>query len=423
MTFPADEERVGASTSANRQRIRPSHAVRNDATLDAAIVAVIADTGWDELSVNKVAKAAGLTTGAVYARHTDKTALGTHAWERLLRAPLTEALDNAITTGLAASGPTPETPDATLPAFASAMRAFIRPVPEIRAALELVMGSQFDPAQRTAIFDPMAKWLGVRCQLVGSGQAPVKAAQATAITAWALGLVLFANRPWVDSMNAEPAIARIHHALANPSVPVPLPPVTATYLRESPFDTGDPRVDTILGSALESIGTVGYQRTRVLATTQAAGVSESFAFTRYPTKLDLFLAVIQTGYSQAYDDLRTFRASVTADQGIGIAEAVTWREYLSPDVADRRIVGVETDRLTMYNPRMREITIAADTALLDSILTDVPKSQRRAMTGHLHLDFASGHGLPLIGVLLPHSWQLPFDVVTVPETARHPLAT
>jgi AcrR family transcriptional regulator len=269
----------------------------------------------------------------------------------------------------------------------------------------------------------MAKWLRVRCQLESSGQAPVKAAQATAITAWALGLVLFANRPWVDSMNAEPAIARIHHALANPAAPVPLPPVTATYLRESPFDTGDPRVDTILGSALESIGTVGYQRTRVLATTQAAGVSESFAFTRYPTKLDLFLAVIQTGYSQAYDDLRTFRASVTADQGVGIAEAVTWREYLSPDVADRRIVGVETDRLTMYNPRMREITIAADTALLDSILTDVPESQRRAMTGHLHLDFASGHGLPLIGVLLPDSWQLPFDVVTVPETARHPLAT
>lgn len=45
------------------------------------------------------------------------------------------------------------------------------------------------------------------------------------------------------------------------------------------------------------------------------------------------------------------------------------------------------------------------------------------MTGHLHPDFASGHGLPLIGVLLLDLWQLPFDVVTVPETARHPLTT
>lgn len=416
-----EERRASAEYIARHRRIRPSHAVRNDVTLDNAIVAVIADKGWDELSVNKVAKAAGLTTGAVYARHADKTALGAHAWDRLLSAQLTEALEAVLAAGLSAGGPATDATVATLPAFASAMGAFIRPAPEIRAGLELVMGSQFDPEQRAAIFEPATAWLRERCQPLGGD--PARAAQATAIVIWALGLVLVSNRPWAESMDPAPAIARIHGALADPADPSNLPAANAAYLRESPFDTGDPRVDTILMSILESIGTAGYQRTRVVTATDAAQVSESFAFTRYPTKLDLFLAVIRTGYAQAYDDIRAFRESVALDRGIGIAEAVTWREFLSPDVADRRIVGIETDRLTNYNSRMREITVATETSVFDGILAEVPKAQRRAMAGHFHLDFASGHGLPLIGVLLPDSWQLPFDVVTVPETARHPMPT
>ena len=234
-------------------------------------------------------------------------------------------------------------------------------------------------------------------------------------------LVLDVGDAVIVVIAVAPAIARIHGALAHPATPTPLPANSAGYLCGTPFDTGDPRVDTILMSILESVGAIGYQRTHVVTATDAAQVSETFAFMRYPTKLDLFLAVIQTGYAQAYDDIRAFRESVAAVHGIGLAEAVTWREYLAPDVAERRIASIETDRLTLHNPRMRQAAIAADTAILDSILLDVPKAQRSAMTGHLHLDFASGHGLPLIGILLPDSWQLPFDVVTVPETARHPM--
>ena len=416
----AEEKTASAAYIAKHGRIRPSHAVRNDAALDAAMITVIAESGWDELSVNKVARAAGLTNGAVHARFADKGALGVHVWERHLRAPLVEALDTAITTGLAADASSPALTAQTLASFAAAMDAFIRPAAEVRAALEIVMGSQFDAVQRAAIFDPTAAWLLDRCQPPGGTPDPVRAAQATAIASWALGLIVFSNRPWVGALDPALAVARLHDALAHPTKAQPLPETTADYLRASPFDTGDPRVDMILLSALESIGTVGYQRTHVALTTQAAGVSESFAFTRYPTKLDLVIAVIEAGYEQAYDDIRAFRDSVAAVQGTGAAEAVTWREYLSPDVAGRRIVGIEGDRLSWYNTRMRSITFAADTAVLDGILAGFPEATWPEMTGHVHLEFAIGHGLPLIGALLPDSWQLPFDVVTVPHTASEP---
>jgi AcrR family transcriptional regulator len=103
----AEEKTASAAYIAKHGRIRPSHAVRNDAALDAAMITVIAESGWDELSVNKVARAAGLTNGAVHARFADKGALGVHVWERHLRAPLIEALDTAITTGLAADASSP----------------------------------------------------------------------------------------------------------------------------------------------------------------------------------------------------------------------------------------------------------------------------------------------------------------------------
>jgi AcrR family transcriptional regulator len=417
----AEEKRASAAYIAKHGRIRPSHAVRNDAALDTAMISVIAGSGWDETSVNKVAKAANLTNGAVHSRFADKGALGAHAWDTQLRAPLTEALDTAITAGLAADASSPAAAARTLAPFAAAMDAFIRPETNVRAALDLVIGSHFDPQQRAAVFDPMAAWLRDRCQPPGTPADPARAAQATAIAIWALGLIVFSNRPWVDAIDPAPAIARIHDALAHPAKAKRLPQTTADYLRASPFDTGDPRVDMILLSALESIGTVGYQRTRIADATRAAGVSESFAFTRYPTKLDLFIAINATAYEQAYADFQAFRATIAESRGPGIAEAVTWREYLAPDVAGRRIVGIETDRLSWYDARMRDVAFAADTAVLDGILTGVPKAARPEMTGHVHLDFASGHGLPLIGALLPDSWQLPFDVVTVPHTASDPL--
>jgi AcrR family transcriptional regulator len=417
----AEEKRASAAYIVKHGRIRPSHAVSNDAALEAAMVTVIAESGWDDLSLNKVSKAAGLTNGAVHARFADKGALGAHIWERQLRAPLIEALDAVITAGLAADASSPAIAAQTLAQFAAAMDAFIRPAAKVRAALDLVMGSRFDPQQRAAIFDPMAAWLRDRCQPPSALPDPARAAQATAIAIWALGLVVFSNRPWVNAMDPAPAIARIHDALAHPAAAQPLPETKANYLRAAPFDTGDPRVDMILLSALESIGTVGYQRTHVALTTQAAGVSESFAFTRYPTKLDLFIAVTEAGYEQAYEDIVAFRESVAAGQGAGAAEAVTWREYLSPDVSGRRTVGIEGDRLSWYNTRMRDTAFAADTAVLDGLLAALPEATRPEMTGHLHLDFASGHGLPIIGELLPDSWQLPFDVVTTPHTASDPL--
>ena len=63
------------------------------------------------------------------------------------------------------------------------------------------------------------------------------------------------------------------------------------------------------------------------------------------------------------------------------------------------------------------VTEAGYEQAYDGLLAVFPVATWPEITGHVHLDFASGHGLPTIGELLPDSWQLPFDVVTIPHTA------
>lgn len=203
-------------------------------------------------------------------------------------------------------------------------------------------------------------------------------------------------------------------ALTHPARPTPLPEATPSHLRDSPFHTDDPRVDLALENAMKSFGTIGYQRTRLMDIAKATGVSDGFILLRYKTKLGLLQAIVNESYAQGYQELIDFQQDVAARFGPGIAEAVAWREYLDPRISDRQMLGMETDRLSLFNPAMREIAFDKDLAVLEQQLNEVPAAERSVRTGDTHLDFAAGHGLPAIGLILPEIWTLPFNVVTEP---------
>jgi len=219
-----------------------------------------------------------------------------------------------------------------------------------------------------------------------------------------------------------PQVRRHVPRLARPAPSRPLPDSTADYLRQSPLHTDDPRIDLALDHALASIATVGYQRTRLQDVAKAAGVSEAFLLIRFKTKLGMLRAIIDPGYGAAYEAFSAFQQAVADEYGPGIAEAVAWREYLNPNIRDRQILGLETDRLAKHDDVMREITLAAEQQVVDARLAEVSASERAARTGDTHMDFATGHGLPIVGLLLPHAWSLPLNMVTEPYLVGNPFA-
>lgn len=295
---------------------------------------------------------------------------------------------------------------------------------------ELLMAAFVHVDLTEKVAGPMSEWVRDYCpppeplptdesrpkvDLIGS-------VQAVAILTWALGLVIFADRPWVAEMDLDPALSRADHALAQPAPSRPLPDSTADYLRQSPFHTDDPRIDLALDHALASIATLGYQRTRLQDVARAAGVSEAFLLIRFKTKLGMLRAIVDPGYGAAYEAFSAFQQAVADEYGPGIAEAVAWREYLNPNIRDRQILGLETDRLAKHDAVMREITLAAEQQVVDARLAEVSASERAARTGDTHMDFATGHGLPIVGLLLPHAWTLPLNMVTEPYLVGHPFA-
>ena len=297
------------------------------------------------------------------------------------------------------------------------MTTFARPAPGIRAAVELVLASLVDPALAGPVLEPTRQWLR---EHVTSTPDPVRAAQGTAILIWALGLAVFSTRPWTTTMDLAPALAHAHWALAHPTEPVALPDAVAAHLYDSPFHTDDPRIDLALDNALASIGTIGYQRTRLMDIATKTGISEGFILIRFTTKLGLMRAIIDAGYAEGYQEFIDYQERIADEHGPGIAEATAWRQYLNPRISDRQTLGMETDRLSLFNPTMRDITFPQDLAVLDQQLTGTPDTDRSTATGRIHLDFATGHGLPIVGLLLPETWTLPFNTITEPYLQNNP---
>lgn len=384
-------------------RARPSHALRNDDAIRDAATAVIAANGWDATTIAGIADAADVTHGAVYGRHANKAELGAVLWRETLLPALRERLGEAIDAGMRSD-------DAER--FAVAMRPFVAPDDVTRAGLELILAAPFDRALGTPITRDTRRALAAT-STPGVRVPPQDAARALAVGLHALGYVLVDDSAFFDAADDRAALQALHAAIRRPAWPMELPPIRADYIDASPFDTGDPRVDGLLGATVRTVGEVGYDDASVARICRAAGVSQGFLFNRYPTKLDLFLAAIEMQRSAAMRDTDAFIAEIASTHGNGIAEAVAWREHQRPEFREQRTIVLESLRLARHDARMRDV--------IDGSLADVARprlagargARRAALLGHMRRDYAVGIGLVIVGNVLPDAWKLPFDTVTI----------
>ena len=391
---------------------RRSHALRNDALIRDAAIGLIADKGWDALTTSAVGPAAGLTHGAVYARFTDKRELGIALWDEVLGSEFQTRLDGVLAAGLDTDGED---------AFLTAMEGFVRPSPTLLAMLELLLAAR-DDAELGAAVEPDATELLRRWCQPSRKVTSVDAARAATAIYIALGFALASQLPWLDKLDVEPAVRRLHRALQLPAEPTTLPPTTYAAAIESPFDTGNPRLDGLLEATIACVGKHGYEASTLTQICRRAKVSQGFVFSRYATKLDLFIAATEQMQPKGMEQTHAFVAEVAAEFGLAIAEAVTWREYQTPALATQRSIVLETLRLSRYDQRMRELLHPKQVAFLSRLVTGRRGAERAALLGEVHMDFALGHGIMIPCDLMPKLWQLPFDSVTAPLIATDPLA-
>lgn len=390
-------------------RTRQTRALRNDDALRAAGSRVIADSGWHAATLDAIGAEAGLTKGALYARHRDKRAFGIALWREALAPALGEHLDRVI--------------DAALPPddareLEAATRGFLRPDAALRAALEMLQAALYEEPLGREILPEAERMLAARI-LPTRGRPRTDAPIAATATYLALGLVLASGRPWVADIGDAPVTRDFATAFAQPAEPRALPRERAAYLDldDVSFGTGDDRLERAYRATVEVVGTRGYDGATIADICRAGDVSAGFLYKRFAGKLELFSAVLDAALQTGYEDNLAFQARLAEQHGQGIADAVMWREFQRPHLAVNRAIELESNRLALHLPAMAAIRYPAEAAYVAQAADTGRASRRADRIAHVHTRIALPLGLMLVANVVPAVWKLPYDSVTVPLAA------
>jgi AcrR family transcriptional regulator len=106
-------------------------------------------------------------------------------------------------------------------------------------------------------------------------------------------------------------------------------PVSRERVSPRLLSTADERREEVLGAAMKVVGTRGLYGTPTLDIARAAGISQAYLFRLFPTKLSLFLAVVERSFQQIHDSLeRAGRAARAKDEPVLRAMAEAYNALL-----------------------------------------------------------------------------------------------
>ena len=377
---------------------------RNDRLIIEAAASVLAEEGWSGLALSRVARRAGLSVTPVRDRYPDQIALAAAAWEQVL-APTWASGMSALIDAADAADPQD---------LERALEPFVAPAPELRASGELFMVGAHDAQVRALVTDlalaPLERSLNPA--LAGG---PERAAIRGYVVMLALGFLLESWRSHAPEVDFTVPLGDLASALRNPAAPQPLPPERATHLDEGPrIDTGDPLWDAVLRATLRQIGTYGYEAATTEAIVSEAGCSESVLFRRYATKAEAFLDATRRMTAEATQLNVEYQQRMMEKHSPGIAEAIMMREFMRPGREVERGIGLEQFRLAWHDEQLASDIEAEQAAVVTGYLESVAHLPVGEALARLRIEFAMGMGTVMLAQLIPESWQLPYDVVTVP---------
>ena len=397
---------MAVSGEVSRPRRTPSSLAKDRAILDAAELVLDRD-GWAALQFARVAADAGVSVQALRTRYVDRLGLAQALWRERCGPALVDAMGTLVA---ASSGSTSD--------LNAALGSFARPSPQLKGAVELIVVSTYEPALRTVVADTCELSLRPWLVPVRGGLTRTVAARRAFMFALGLGLVILSYTTATAPVDLSGEAGRLAPAFGSDIAPARLPALKADHLDQpAVFGTGDPAWDALLQATLDQVGTVGFDRATVTGIAHAAGYTEGFLFARYPTKRDLFLDATARMIEPATLLNQAMSDDLAQRYSWGIADAVMIREFMRPGRERIRTIVLEQYRLASHQPDVQaavEEGSAPSAVLAASSMVDDP-AQVPART---LVERSLGIGAPLLAVIDPEAWSLPFDVVTVPLLDR-----
>jgi len=266
---------------------RRAESLANDERILDAAVTLIADRGVDGVSVVELARAAGLTTGAVYARYTDLPELLADLWVRRCA----DLVDGLIAEAAAFAAAWPALDPGRL-------AAFLRCTPERYVAFELIAVAH----RIEELGDVVPSRLATRLQAAGMLDTVAEVGDPIAIGLLGLALGSIAHGRYERSLEADaPAIAgwvRIGGARTW-SVPPP-PPTPRTEIRFVPTSPDVVLTDRelrrlrLLDAAVAVVARSGVARATFRRISRASGYAHTAVYQEYGGLHELLVDLVRT---------------------------------------------------------------------------------------------------------------------------------
>lgn len=310
---------------------RRSDALRNDELILDAALELLRQKGPDRLSTLDVSRAAGLTTGAVYARYENNEEILVGLWEQRIAEPMRAFLQ----TSLGVLGSTEQRRESE----ASIAQTLLDPASPLRPGIGLLIASTRIAELAEIITPQIQEWfheLGISDDLTD-----VAALQKVSVLSFTLGCLHASSIDMLQSADWKVVESMAHHILDNPfqsgdhfHEPIVPPPIRIT-------DDNANR-EALLNGTAQIIARGGIERASLQRISRAAGLNPSTLFYEYRTRDLLFADAAAKILHCLYEARRTPNNATNSTTSIADSDA-------PKHFADPRLIAFRSQS-KMYGP-------------------------------------------------------------------------
>jgi AcrR family transcriptional regulator len=366
------------------RRARRKSAIANDERILDAAVVVAHEVGLDRLTVSAVAKAAGFTSGAVYARYGDREELLVALWEQRAAASL-ELLIRQVGS-LRRRGASP--------GYRAAIIEWIAdPPPQLRLAIETCLIAHRVDELYDIVPRSVSEWL-TDLGLHHSNLSPDESVD-LALIASIIGYVML--HPF-----AEPLAIDLDTAMRWTSMPArapigdPLPP--APTAQELVMEPDDPVHNDLLLAAQAVIARSGVHRTTLARIGRLARLAPATVYGRYKSRDELIADILRRA------QMSNSQVGHRLDYMVGdAAMAAALHAFLQPEALVRRRLHNETAVAAWHHPEIAAAYSAAEWKAMQDVADAFPAGllPRERLITVQQMSLMAVHGSSVLREVLP----------------------
>jgi AcrR family transcriptional regulator len=274
-------KRPASATAPQRptaRRSRSQRALGNDLRIDQAALTALVSDGVDGFQMGAIARAAGLSSGAMYGRFENSTELAIHLWQQTLLPHLTKFLNQyLLLLNEDLAHPIPEL----------LLEECANPSPEIRGALEILLVSRRVEEIAEVVGPDLDQW--ALSHALSAEHDPITYARVMGSLMPILGLLELRMLPRPVEMPIADVLELYHGMGLHPWTYVETPHHQVSPVTEPILETQDPLRHTLLLATADVMASVGIARTTVSRIARRADYTVAAIYERYATKEDLIV--------------------------------------------------------------------------------------------------------------------------------------